>query len=792
LKERYVGQSVRRKEDHRLITGAGRYVADLKLDNMVDVAILRSSYGHARIRDIDTSALASMDDLITVLTAGDIEGKVEPFTRFVDQEHTPPELEEAIHPVVKPCPIEVLASDRVRYVGQPVAAVVAPSRYRAEDAAELIGVDYEPMEVMVDPELAVKDSALLIHEHLGDNIQAHYEVNIGDVEAAFSTADMTFSMKLHSPRVSANPIETRGVLASYEVARGEMTIWMSTQVPYMVRTRVSEMLHLDADKIRVIAPEVGGGFGPKVNIYPEDIIVPYLSMTLGRPVRWIEDRREHLLSTAHSRDQIHVVDVACSSNGRITGIRDRFLLDCGAYNPFSLTCAYNTAAHMRGPYAIPNYRIRGECVITNKMPNVPYRGAGRPEAVFVMDRVIDEVSHRLELDPGQVRLDNMIQPDDMPFDQGMLYRDGSRIVQDRGDYPAALREVMAMADYDGVRARQKAGQQDGRYVGVGLSFYIEGTGIGPYEGAMVRIDPEGQVVAHVGSAPHGQSHETTLAQLCADALSVDLADVRVKAGDTALLRHGVGTFASRSAVTAGTALVGAAERVRDKVLAVASAMLESDPDDLELRDGAVIVRGAPSRAVPLADIAHAAAPGPRSLVPPGHDHGLEATYFFVPPSVTFGYGAQAAVIAVDPELGLIDIERFVVVHDSGRLLNPTIVAGQVQGGVAQGIGCALYEEIVYDDEGQLLTSTFMDYLVPTAMEVPDVEQDHHVFLSERNPVGIKGVGEGGTISPPAAVANALADAFRSIGLRHVEIPLTPERVWKAIAESRARKEEKAS
>lgn len=780
MQERFVGQRVRRKEDRRLVTGTGRFVADLKLEGTVEAAFLRSNFAHALIASIDTSAADSRPDVIRLLTASDIENVIEPFTRFVDQEHTPPQLQEAIAPLVKPCPIEVLASDRVRYVGQPIAVVVSTSRYEAEDALELIDVDFEPLDVLVDPEQALAPGAALIHDHLGDNSQAHYQVDVGEVDKAFSEADHSFSMKIRSPRVSANPLETRGVLASWDRAREEMTIWASTQVPYMVRTRVAEMLHLDEDKIRVIAPEVGGGFGPKVNIYPEDILVPYLSIILGRPVRWIEDRREHLLSTAHSRDQVHTVEVACTSEGRITALRDRFLLDCGAYNPFSLTCAYNTAAHLRGPYAIPNYRIRGDCVLTNKMPNVPYRGAGRPEAVFTMDRIIDEVATSLGLDPAEMRFRNLIQPEDMPYDQGMLYRDGARIVYDGGDYPAALKKVMEMVDYKDIRARQDAGTQLERPVGVGLSMYIEGTGIGPYEGAMVRVDPSGHVTAHVGSAPHGQSHETTLAQICADSLAVDIDDVTVKAGDTGLLRHGIGTFASRSAVTAGTALVEAAQRVRDKIMAVASLMLEVDPEDLVLQDGRVATVGSPTRSVTLAEVAHSAAPGPKSRAPADTDPGLEATHYFVPPSVTFAFGAHAVVIEIDAELGSIEIKRYAVVHDSGRLLNPTVVEGQIQGGVAQGVGCALYEEVVYDDEGQLLTSTFMDYLLPTSMEVPHIDQDHQDWRTDRNPLGIKGVGEGGAISPPAAIANALTDAYRSLGLTDLPIPLSPERVWSAI------------
>ena len=779
MTERFVGKRVRRREDPRLITGAGKYVADIKLPGTVEAAFLRSSFAHARVESVDLSAARATEGVLVVLGATDIKGAVEPFTRFVDQEHTPSRLEELVGPVVKKCPIEVLASDRVRYVGQPVAVVVASTRYEAEDAIERIEVDYDPLDVVSGPETALDPNAPLIHEHLGNNIQAYFEVSVGDVASAFSAADVTLTMTIRTPRVSANPLETRGVLARYDAAREELTVWMSTQVPHMVRTRISEMLHLDEDKVRVIAPEVGGGFGPKVNIYPEDIVVPFLAISLGRPVRWIEDRREHLLSTAHARDQVHSVEIACTRDGKITAIKDRFLQDCGAYNPFSLTSAYNTAAHLRGPYSIPNYNIVGECVLTNKMCNVPYRGAGRPEAVFTMDRVLDEAATKLGIDPAEMRFRNLVRPEEMPYDHGMLYRDGGEVVLDGGDYPRALQKAMDLVGYTDVRKRQETQAPDGPKLGLGLSFYIEGTGIGPYEGAMVRVDPEGRVVAHVGSAPHGQSHETTFAQICADALGVPFDMVKVRAGDTGLLSHGVGTFASRSAVTAGTALLGASGRVRDKILAVASSMFETDPQDLVLEDGRVAPRGVPTRSVGLKEIARAAAPGPRSRVPPGMDHGLEATYYFVPPTVTFAYGAHAVLIEVDPELGSMEVRKYAVVHDSGQIINPTVVEGQIHGGVAQGIGCAIYEEMIYDDEGQPLTSTFMDYLLPTAMEIPPIDQDHQESLTDRNPLGIRGVGEGGTISPPAAIANAVLDAFRSTKVGKLEIPLTPERVWTA-------------
>lgn len=782
MSEKLVGRSVRRKEDRRLLTGVGQYVADLRLEDAVEAVFIRSSFAHARIRRVVTDAARSMDGVIAVLTADDVVGKIKPFTRFVDQEHTPPQLERDVAPLVRDCPMEVLASRRVRYVGQPLAVVVAESRYIAEDAAEAIEIDYEPLESVVDVRKARDSGAPLIHDQVKENVQASYTVRVGDVDNAFVEADLTFSLEVSTPRVAANPIETRGLVAKHDDRSGELTVWMSTQTPYMVRTRLAEMLDVAEQSVRVVAPEVGGGFGPKANVYPEDIVVPYLSMVLSRPIRWIEDRREHLISTAHSRDQVHDVDVACNHDGRILGIRDHFFVDCGAYNPFSLTVAYNTGAHLRGPYSIPNFEVRGECVLTNKMPNVPYRGAGRPEAVYTMDRVIDEVACRLHIDPASVRFRNLIRPEQMPYDQGMLYRDGSRIIYESADYPAALREAMDLVGYGDIRTQQ-AEEGNERRVGVGLSLYVEGTGLGPFEGAFVRIYDSGHIAAHVGSCPHGQSHETTLSQICADSLGVSMEDITLKAGDTALLSHGGGTFASRTAVTAGTALLRASERLREKVLAVASELLETAVEDLDIGDGIVYPAGAPTYGVTLAEVAQAAAPGPRSRVPAGMDYGLESSYYFVPPGVTFAYGAHAAVVEVDPDLGSVDIVKFAVVHDSGKILNPMVVEGQIHGGVAQGVGTALYEEVVYDDEGQPLATTFMDYLLPTSLEVPEVVQVHHEFLTEKNPLGIKGVGEGGAISPPAAIAGAISDALRPLDLQLKALPLSPARVWTSIREA---------
>lgn len=778
----YVGRSVRRREDRRLLTGRGTFVPDIKLAGMLEAAVIRSPLARGRITSLDASAARALPGVVAVVTASDVAGRVKPFTRFVDQEETPPDLEAAVHPVVRACPIEPLASSEVRYVGQPVAIIVAESRYIAEDAAELVVVDYDDLGAITDPERAAQDDSALVHDSLGTNVQASYEVSVGDVAAAQDGAYRTLTRRIRVPRLAANPLETRGIVAAAE-SDGRLTVWSSTQVPYMVRLRICEQLDLPEADVRVIAPDVGGGFGPKVNVYPEEVLIPHIARTLGRPVRWIEDRQEHLVSTMHARDQVHFVSVSFSEDGRVVALDDTFLLDCGAYNPFSLTCAYNTAAHIRGLYRIPNFHIAGACVLTNKTPNGPYRGAGRPEAVFVMDRLMNLVAAELGIDPLQVYRRNLIAPDQLPYDQGMRYRDGARVVYDSGDYVQALEAAIGAIDYEALREEQHRLRAEGRSVGIGLSLYAEGTGIGPFESAGVRVDNNGRVVVHSGSAPHGQSHQTTLAQVCADTLGASLDDVEVRAGDTSLLPYGVGTFASRSAVTAGTAVADAAEQVRLQMLAIAAELLEANPADLAVAGSTVFPRDTPSHSLSFAELARAAAPGPRSSAPKGGDYGLSASAYFVPPSVTFSYGAHVAVVEVDRETGFVTILRYVVAHDCGRMLHPLVVEGQVQGGVAQGIGGALYERVTYDASGQPLTTTFMDYLLPTMSEVPAVDQIHLQIPSALNPLGVKGVGEGGTISPPAAIANAVADALGAPGLDIDDLPLTPEYVTALVADA---------
>ncbi|HWO95440.1 MAG TPA: xanthine dehydrogenase family protein molybdopterin-binding subunit [Bacillus sp. (in: firmicutes)] len=788
---KYVGQSIRRKEDYRLVTGTGQFVGDIQMANMAEAVFVRSTHAHAIIKGIDITEAKALDGVYTILTGLDVDGKIKPLVQFESHCALPPNLEEAINPTIRFCYEDVLAKKKVMYVGQPIAVVVAENRYVAEDAADLIKVEYEPLPVVVDPFKSLEKDAPLIQDHLEHNVQADFHVTTGDAIQALKDADHILKARIQTPRVSSNPLETRGVVATYENRTDQLHVWSSTQLPFEVRTYLARSLDLVEQNIRVTAPDVGGGFGPKGGVHPEEIMIPYLSRLLKRPIKWIEDRLEHLTSARHSRDQIHDIEVAYKQDGTILGIKDQFIIDSGAVNYFGLTCAYNSAYHLRGAYKIRNYDISCQIVLTNKTPNVPFRGAGRPEVVFVMDRIIDMVARKLKMDPVEVMQKNMIKAEDMPYDQGILVKDGARLIYDSGDYPAALEKALKMVDYEGFRVRQKELKKQGKLVGVGISTYVEGTGAGPFESAYVTIDGSGQVVAHLGASPQGQGHETVFSQICADELMLSPDKITIRVGDTANLAYGAGTYASRSAVNAGSAIQAASAKLREKVLAVAAAILDVKPSDLQIVDGKVFVESAPEKCVTYKEVADAARPGSRCKVPAGMEPGLQVTHYFVPPTVTFSSSVHIAMVEVDKETGFVDLKGYSVVHDAGKVINPMIVDGQVQGGIAQGIGAALYEEVVYDEKGQLLTGSYMDYLLPTSMEIPNVKKGHQEFLSTRNPLGIKGVGEGGAISPPAAIANAVVDALDPLEITINRLPISPSnlRQWIKEAESKQDKVE---
>lgn len=766
---RYVGTRLRRREDARLVRGRGRYVGDLRLPGTLHVSFVRSPFAHARISGVDASAAERAPGVVAVYTAADLEGRVD---RFVEsaREDLSPRLAELIEVEVRSLPMPVLATDRVLWVGHPVAAVVATDPYLAEDAAALVDVAYDPLPPVASVREALADGAYVVHSELGDNVHSRLLVEAGDVEGALASADHVLRERFEMGRQVANAIEPRGVLASVE--DGVLVIRATNNKPHLVRTFVSRMLRLPADRVRFVSPDMGGSFGG--GVFPEDVLIPFLALDLDRPVRWLEDRRENLLATSHGRDQVHEVEVGYDDDGRVVALRDRYVMDSGAYNTYAITVPYNTVAHLRSQYRIDHFLVEGTVVLTTKAPGVPVRGAGRPEATFVIERVMDLVARELGLDRAEIRRRNLIRPEEMPYDMGIPYRDTVPVRYEPADFPGQLEAALEAFDYEGWLERQVAARTQGRRIGIGIAAFVEGSGHGPFEGAIVRVDESGHVTVISGARPHGQGHETVLSQVVADQLGVRPEDVDVRTGDTGLLAYGRGSFASRTAVMAGNAAATAAARLRAKILRVAASVLDADPGELRIDDGCVSWPGHPGAELDLRAVAAAAAPGPRSRVGPGEAPGLEETAYFVPPTATFASGTHAVAVEVDPATGAVRVLDYVTVDECGTVLNPTIVEGQVHGGVAHGIGNALLEEAVYDEDGQPLATTYLDYLLPTTMDVPSIRVGHQAFPSDRNPLGAKGVGEGGAVAAPAAVVNAVEDALQPSSIRLTRIPLAPE------------------
>jgi carbon-monoxide dehydrogenase large subunit len=777
---KYFGASVKRREDPRFLRGDGRFVDDVKLAGMLHAAFLRSPHAHARIAAIRTAAAAAMPGVVRVFTADDLRRWLKPLPLFGT---APPGLAAAIRFDVRQAPQYALCGDRARHVGEIVAMVVADTRARAEDAAERLEVDWEPFPAVVDLEAAVGPSAPLLHPEWGTNVAIAFSHGIGDVDAAFAAADVSITETFRIQRYVGMPLETRGVVAAWDRRDGTLTTWNSTQVSHFVQQGLTVALDLPPHKIRVIAPDLGGGFGTKASGYPEDALVPIAAIVVGRPVKWIEDRREHMMAAAHARHQVHRIGLAARRDGTILGLRDHIRLDLGAYNVWGIVLPYNTVAHLIGPHRIRNMRVDVQAIVTNKTPNAPYRGAGRPETVFAMDRAVDRLARELGLDPAEIRRRNYIRADELPYDFGMPYRDGNPLVYDTGDFPAALEAALQAAGYAEFRREQERLRARGVHRGIGLSGYVEGTAIGPFEGVTVKIDLAGRALVATGAVNSGQGHETSFAQVAADALGIPIDWVTVIGGDTAAVPFGVGTFASRSAVTAGSSIVDACGQVKAKLVAAAAALLEASAADVEIEDGQAFVRGAPGSAVPLARVVQASIP---TFARPGvASPEFEASAYHHVPTVTYASAVHVAQVEVDVGTGHVRLLRYLVAHDCGKVINPIIVEGQVHGGVAQGVGGALYEEMVYDEEGQLLTGSLMDYLVPTAMELPPIDTVHLEYPSPRNPLGIKGLGEGGAISPPAAIANAIEDALQPFGVKVTETPLSPARVLDLIRRGHA-------
>ncbi len=772
MSTRTFGQRIRRNEDPRLLRGQALFVDDVSLPGMGHVAFVRSPYAHARIASIDARAARARDGVLAVVTAADLGAYWQSGPLLVPP---PPTIERLTFNARTQVP---LAKDKVRHMREAVAAVVAESRYLAEDAAEEVWVDYEPLDAVVDLERAVEPGAALVHDDVEANVAAHVIQEKGNYSAVRERADLVLRRRLVYDRGTAAAMENRGLVADFDPRAQRLTVWDTTQAPIPIRNGLAAMLGLSENQVRVIAPFLGGGFGPKIMMfYPEEMLIPWLSMQLKRPIKWIEDREENFFATTQERGQVHDSEIALTRDGEVLGVRDVFLHDNGAYNPYGLTVPINSQCTLLGPYRIPNYTTEFRAVFTNKPIVTPYRGAGRQHGVFVIERLLDFAARELGIDLAEIRRRNFIPKDAFPYDHQIIFQDFAPLVYDSGDYEPVLDKALEKIGYqDFVRTEGPRLRAQGRAVGLGVAAYVEGTGIGPYEGARVQVQASGKVSVVTGVGTQGQGHMTSFAQVVADQVGVDVTDVEVVTGDTDQFHWGAGTFASRGAVVAGNAIHAAASAVRGKILALASEELEVAADDLELSGGEVRVRGVPGKAIPLGELAVRANPM-RGAVKPGTEPGLEATDYFGPERGATASGVHAMIVEVDPETMQVEIRRYVVVHDCGRVINPLILDGQIHGGVAQGIGNAFYEQLCFDDDGQLLNASFMDYLLPTSLDVPRIEIGHHETVSPLNPLGVKGAGEAGAIPVGPLFAQAVEDALGDPGFEILEIPLSPSRLW---------------
>jgi carbon-monoxide dehydrogenase large subunit len=779
---KYIGARIARREDVRFLTGRTRYVDDIRLPRMVHAAFVRSPYAHAEVQAMRTERAARLDGVVGTLTG-------EEATRL-----THPIRGDSEWPGWKGTDFPVLAWPRVHFVGQAAAVVAAVDRYVAEDAAELVEVDYQPLPVVIDLEAAAEPGGPLVHEAWGDNLFLDRQGKFGDVDGAFAQADLVWQRTYRTHRHTGFPMEGRACIADYEPAAGVLTLYSATQMPHLLRTGLADTLGLGEHDIRVIAPDVGGGFGIKSHLFPEEVAVCLLSMRLGRPVKWIEDTTEHLAASIHAREHVHRVQVAVTRDGTILGLKADVLVDAGAYSVWPWTAAMEVGMAVNmipGPYCIGAYEFRARTVATNKCPLGPYRGVARSSAAFTIERAMDEIARELGLDPVAIRLKNYVPDDAYP------YKSVTGFIYDSASLQASLHKLTEVIGYDDFRREQAAARPQRRYLGLGLGTFIEQTAHGTsefvrrrnpivfgYDTVSISLDPSGKVSVASGLHSHGQGHETTLAQVVAERLGVPLVDVRVRFGDTESSAYGLGTFASRSAVYGGGAAWKAADKVRHNLLAMAAHMLEANPDDLEIADGVIQVKGSPQSRMTVAEVARLAYHRPERL-PPGlmpADLTTTQNYDAAPGTGTWANAAHAAIVEVDIATGFVRILRYVVVEDCGVMINPLIVDGQVHGGAVQGIGGAMMEHLVYDENGQLLSQTMMEYLLPSALDVPTIEVHHLQTPSAFTLGGFKGMGEGGAIAPLPALANAVSDALAPLGISIDALPLSPDRLRRLIEE----------
>ena len=775
-----VGSRIKRREDPRLIMGRGTFVDDIQLPRMTYAAILRSPYAHARIRGIDVSKAKALPGVVAVITGADLQGKNVPCG------WTLPDIKVAPHPA--------LAVGKVRYTGDAVAVVVAEERYIARDALDLIEVDFEPLPVVVDAEKAIQPGAPQLHDEVPNNTTFVWKIAGGDVDKAFREAEVVVKERIVNQRLIPNAIEPRGMVAQYNPGSGHLTLWTATQIPHLVRLLLSMVMGIPEHKMRVIAPEVGGGFGSKLYLYPEEVIVASLSKTLGRPVKWIEERRENYVATTHGRDQVQYVEVAAQRDGTITGLRVKSIANMGAYlstfAPGIPTILFGLM--LAGNYRIPNIACEVTGVHTNTTLVDAYRGAGRPEATYLVERAVDLTARELGIDPAEIRRRNFVPANAFP------HTTATGVTYDSGNYQPTLDKALEIAGYQQLRQEQERLRQQGKYLGIGVTTYVEicgmapsqvlgavGAGAGGWESATVRVHPTGKVTLYSGASSHGQGHETAFAQIVGDGLGIPFEDVEVVHGDTAQVQFGIGTFGSRSAAVGGMAAVMSVNKIEEKAKKIAAFLLEAAEADLVFEGGQFFVKGTPGRGITIQQVAMAAYVPHK--YPTGLEPGLEATSFYDPSNFTWPFGSHVAVVEVDPETGVVKLLRYVAVDDCGRVINPLLVDGQIHGGLAQGIAQALYEEAVYDENGQLVSGSLMDYAVPKADDLVNFELDRTETPSPVNALGVKGIGEAGTIASSATIVNAVVDALAPLGVKHLDMPLKPERVWQAIQQAQARR-----
>ncbi|HEX7140717.1 MAG TPA: molybdopterin cofactor-binding domain-containing protein [Vicinamibacterales bacterium] len=774
---RVFGSAIRRREDPRLITGTATYTDDLTLPGTLHAAILRSPHAHARVKRIDTSKARTADGVVAVYTASDTEGVLKPMPCAWLIPNS--ELKIAAYPQ--------LAKDVVRYVGDCVAVVVAEDRYQAQDALELIDVDYEPLPPVVDPQKAAARGARQIHADVPGNQAFHWTVAGGDVDTAFAKAEVIVKDRIIQQRLIPTAMEPRATLARYVQATGELTLWNTTQNPHIVRFLGSLVTGVPEDRLRVIAPEVGGGFGSKIAVYPGEFLAIFASMKLGRPVKWTETRRENYQATTHGRDHVQEVELAATKDGKILGLRCSVWAGMGAYLSTAAP-GIPTILHglmLSGPYNVPAVKEDVYGIYTNTTPVEAYRGAGRPEATFMLERMLDKLSDKIQIDPAEIRRRNLLPP----FENGCAVVTG--LSYDSGNYENALNKALDHIKYKDLRAEQARLRKEGRYLGIGVCPYVEICGLGPsqvagavgfqgglWESAIVRFHPSGKVHVFIGASPHGQGEETTFAQIVSDELGVSVDDVKVVHGDTDNTPMGWGTYGSRTTAVGGAALATAVRKIKDKAKALTAHLLEAAPEDIDYRDGSFFVKGTPARAKSIQEIALFA--NVAWNLPAGMEAGLEATSFYDPPNFVYPFGVHVAVVEIDRETGQVQLKRYVALDDCGPQINPMIVEGQVHGGVVQGVGQALWEGAVYDDNGQLVTGSLLDYAIPRADLLPDIDVLSTVTRSPHHPLGVKGIGEAGTIASTATVYNAVIDALEPFGVDNLTMPLTAERVWRAM------------